>query len=120
MSAIRIFTDEDVYGAVAPALRRAGIDVLSTVEAGRGGEPDESQLDWASHENRALVTFNVRHFANLHSVRLAEGRHHAGIIVSSQRPVGDVIRRLLRLASALDAESMRDRLEFLSDWQPKE
>jgi hypothetical protein len=47
---------------------------------------------------------------------MAEGRHHAGIIVSSQRPIGDVIRRLLHLASALDAESMRDRLEFLTDW----
>jgi hypothetical protein len=52
MSAIRFFMDEDVYGAVAPAMRRSGID----------------------------------------------------------------IRRLLRLASVLDAESMRDRLEFLSDW----
>ncbi|MEW5941162.1 MAG: DUF5615 family PIN-like protein [Chloroflexota bacterium] len=116
MSAIRFFTDEDVYGAVAPALRRAGIDALSTAEAGRGGESDESQLDWASNENRALFTFNVGHFAKLHANHMAEGRHHAGIIVSSQRPIGDVIRRLLHLASALDAESMPDRLEFLSDW----
>ena len=49
-------------------------------------------------------------------MRMTEGRHHAGIVVSSQRPIGEVIRRLLHLASALDAESMRDRLEFLSDW----
>ena len=116
MTAIRFFMDEDVYGAVAPALRRASIDALSTREAGRGGESDESQLDWASKENRALFTFNVAHFTALHAARIAQGRHHAGIIVSSQRPVGEVIRRLLRLASALEAEAMRDRLEFLSDW----
>lgn len=116
MSAIRFFMDEDVYGAVAPALRREGIDAVSTPEVGRGGESDESQLDWASSENRALFTFNVGHFAGLHASRLAEGRHHPGIVVSSQRPIGDVIRRLLHLASELDAESMRDRLEFLSDW----
>jgi hypothetical protein len=116
MSAIRFFTDEDVYGAVAPALRREGIDAVSTPEARGGGESDESQLDWASRENRALFTFNVGHFANLHAMRMAEGRHHAGVAVSSQRPIGDVIRRLVHLASALDAESMRDRLEFLSDW----
>jgi hypothetical protein len=108
--------DEDVYGAVAPALRRAAIDALSTTEAGRGGESDESQLDWASNENRALFTFNVGHFATLHAVRIAQGRHHAGIIVSSQRPIGDVIRRLVHLASTLEAEAMCDRLEFLSDW----
>jgi hypothetical protein len=116
MSAIRFFMDEDVYGAVVPALRRAGFDALSTTETGRGGATDESQLDWASAENRVLFTFNVGHFANAHSVQLAQGRHHAGIIVSSQRPVGDVIRRLLLLANALDAESMRDRLVFLGDW----
>jgi len=107
MSAIRFFMDEDVYGAVAPALRRAGIDAISTMEADRGGESDVSQLDWASNEDRALVTFNVGHFAHLHSVRMAEGQHHAGIVVSSQRPIGDVIRRLLqprqRLGRRFDA-----------------
>jgi len=116
MSAIQFLIDEDVYGAVAPALRRSGIDAISTIEAGRGGESDESQLDWASKEDRAVFTFNVAHFAHLHGVRIAQGRHHAGIIVSSQRSIGDVIRRLLHLAGAFDAESMRDRLEFLSDW----
>ena len=116
MSAIRFFTDEDIYGAVAPALRRARINAISTPEAGRGGDSDESQLEWASREGRAIVTFNVGHFAELHAGWLAAGRHHAGIVVSSQRPIGDVIRRLLHLRNDMDAESMRDRLEFLSDW----
>ena len=49
-------------------------------------------------------------------MRIAQGRHHAGIVVSSQRPIGGVIRRLRHLANTLDVESMRDRLEFLSDW----
>jgi hypothetical protein len=111
-----LLLDEDVYGAVAPALRRAGLDAISTMEAGRGGQTDESQIDWALAENRTLFTFNVGHFANLHSIRIAHGLCHSGIIVSSQRPIGDVIRRLLHLANTLDAESMRDRLEFLSDW----
>jgi hypothetical protein len=69
MSEIRFLMDEDVYGAVAPTLRRAGFDALSTPEAGRGGQTDQSQLDWASKENRALFTFNVGHFANSHSMR---------------------------------------------------
>jgi hypothetical protein len=116
MSAVRFFMDEDVYGAVAPALRRAGIDAISTAEAGRGGDADDSQLDWASSENRALVTFNVGHLAELHATWMTAGRRHAGIVVSSQRPIGEAIRRLLHLASVLDGESMRDRLEFLSDW----
>jgi hypothetical protein len=48
MSGPRFFTDEDVYGAVAPALRKAGFDAVSTPEARRLGESDESQLTWAA------------------------------------------------------------------------
>ncbi len=116
MSAIRLFTDEDVYGAVAGVLRSAGIDALSTPEVVRLGESDEAQLDWATAEERAFVTFNVAHFAALHADWVRQNRHHAGIILSSQRPLGDLLRRLKRLAAALDSETMRDRLEFLADW----
>lgn len=44
MAAIRFFTDEDIYGAVATALRHLGIDAVSTPESGRRGESDVSQL----------------------------------------------------------------------------
>ena len=116
MTAIRLFTDEDVYGAIAPALRRACFDAVSTPEASRLRESDESQLLWSTNEGRVLVTFNVAHFAGMHAAWLRSGCHHAGIAVSVQRPIGDVLRRLLHLANKLDADAMRDRLEFLSDW----
>ena len=116
MSALRFFTDEDVYGAVAPALRRAGVDAVSTPETGRRGESDESQIEWAAAEGRTLVTFNAAHFAELHAIWMRRGQRHAGIVVSSQRPIGDMVRRLLHLANTLDAGSMGDRLEFLGDW----
>ena len=34
----------------------------------------------------------------------------------SRRPIGDLMKRLLHLGSVLDADSISDRLEFLSDW----
>jgi hypothetical protein len=116
MTTIRLFTDEDVYGAVAVALRRAGVDAVSTPEAGRLRESDDSQLQWAANEGRVLVTFNVAHFAGMHAAWLRGGRHHAGIVVSSQRPIGELLRRLLHLGNTLDADAIQDRLEFLSDW----
>jgi hypothetical protein len=116
MSAIRFFTDEDVYGAVAGALRRAGFDAASAPEAGRLRESDESQLLWAATQGYVFVTFNVGHFAGRHSEWLRRGQHHAGIIVSQQLPIGDILRRLLHLATKLEAEAMHDHLEFLSDW----
>lgn len=116
MSQIRFFTDEDVFGAVAVALRKAGFDASSTPDAGRVGQSDESQLQWATEAGRVLVTFNVAHFAKLSAEWLQQGRHHAGIVLSTQRPIGDLLRRVLHLAGTLDAEEMCDRIEFLSDW----
>ena len=80
------------------------------------GESDESQLGWAAGEGRVLVTFNVAHFASLHSRWIDQGEHHAGIVVSTQRPIGEMLRRLQRLAREVDSDAMRDRLEFLSNW----
>jgi hypothetical protein len=116
MTGAKFFTDEDIYAAVAPALRKAGLDAVSAREAVRLGEGDESQLAYAVGEGRVLVTFNVAHFAALHADWRRVGKHHAGIVVSSQRPISDLLRRLFHLADALDAEAMQDRLEFLSDW----
>jgi hypothetical protein len=116
MAPIRIFTDEDVYGSVAPRLREKGFDAVSTPEAKRLGESDESQLKWASQEGRVFLTFNVGHFARLHHQWVMGSHHHAGIVVSSQRAIGDLLRRVLALASALNADDMRDRIEYLTNW----
>jgi hypothetical protein len=116
MAVLAFLTDEDVYGAVAPALRGGGLDAVSTPETGRLGQSDESQLAFAADEGRVLVTFNVAHFAALHSLWLNQDRHHAGIVVSRQRSIGDVVRRLINIANSLDADQMQDRLEYLGDW----
>jgi uncharacterized protein DUF5615 len=116
MTAIRFFTDEDVYGSIAPALRKMGVDATSTPEAGRLGSLDEDQLAWAASAGRVLVTFNVGDFAAHHAAWMRADKHHAGIIVSSQLAIGDVLRRLGHVATTLDADAMKDRLEFLSDW----
>lgn len=116
MGQLRLFIDEDVYGAVTTALRKAGFDVVSTPDTRRLGQSDESQLLWASDEQRAIVTFNVAHFANLHVQWLSTGKNHAGIIVSAQRPIGEVVTKLVHLASTMNENEMKNRLEFLSDW----
>ncbi len=108
MNAPRFFTDEDVYAAIASSLRKAGFDAVSAPEAGRLGLSDESQLTWAADEARVLVTFNVAHFAKLHGVWMRKGRGHAGLVVSNQRPIGDVLRRLMHLAETLDARDAQD------------
>jgi hypothetical protein len=116
MTPIRLLTDEDVCGSIAAKLRTRGIDAVSTPEVRRLGETDASQLVWAARGNRVLLTFNVAHFARLHGEWMRLSRHHRGIVVSSHRPIGDVLRRVMALVAAVDAEEMRDRLEYLSNW----
>jgi hypothetical protein len=48
---------------------------------------------------------------------LAMSQHHAGIAVSEQMPVGEVLKRVQNLAAALKAEDMAVRLEYLSGWE---
>ncbi len=80
------------------------------------GELNRVPSPGAAGQQRVLVSFNVGHFAALHAKWLSQDRHHAGIIVSAQRPIGECVRRLLHLADTLKADSMQDRLEYLSDW----
>ncbi len=116
MKRIRIFTDEDIYASVAVSLRTLGYDALSTPESGRYGLDDELQLSYSSDLGCAILTFNVGHFAKLHAEWMAQGREHAGIIVSQQRPQGDLLRRLAALLQTIDADTMRNRIEFLGQW----
>jgi len=43
MAQVRFFMDEDVYGVIAIALRKAGWDGVSTPETTRPGQTDESR-----------------------------------------------------------------------------
>ena len=110
---LRLFFDEDVHAAVAVALRKRGHDAVLALEEKRLGLSDESQLNFATEENRCLVTFNVGDFVRLHNRWIDGGREHAGIIVSKQLPVGELLRRLLALLQKKSGDSMRGQVRFL-------
>jgi hypothetical protein len=110
---LRLFLDEDVHAALAVALRKRGHDAVHALEEKRLGLSDESQLNFATEENRCLVTFNVGDFVRLHNRWIDEGREHAGIIVSKQLPVGESLRWLLALLQKESGDSMRGQVRFL-------
>jgi len=103
---------------LARALRSRGIDVLTATDAGLIRRPDESHLNFAAVQGRALYSFNVADFHEIHTQRLATGRSHAGIILAQQKRylIGEQVRKLVRLMGVLTAEAMKNREEFLSRW----
>jgi len=110
---LRLFLDEDVHTALAVALRKRGCDAVHASKEKRLGLSDESQLNFATLQNRCLVTFNAGDFVRLHNRWVEAGREHAGIIVSKQLPVGESLRRLLALLQEESADSMLGQVRFL-------
>ena len=81
---VRLYFDRHIKKQLAIDLRERGFDVLLTEESGLDTAPDEDQLAFATKENRAILTFNIRDFAPLHEQWIAAERLHAGIVVSQQ------------------------------------
>jgi hypothetical protein len=116
---LRLYFDEDsLRHALVVALRARGIDVMTALEAGRGGRSDEDHLEYATSQGRVLYTFNIADFYQLHTDWLNGARSHAGLILCQQQQysIGEQLRRLLNLIAARSAEDMIDRAEFLSTW----
>ncbi len=115
---IKLYLDEDVPEAVAMALKLRGYDVLSTREAEKKGLSDIAQLEYASSEERILITHNIADFSKIHSEFIKKGRGHNGIIFSKQLPIGLIVKGLLKLLSNLTPLKARNQVLWLNDWLP--
>lgn len=106
---IRYHTDEHIARAVIEGLRRRGIDVSTTFEAGLRSATDEEQLNHAHDAGRVFVTQDTD-FLRLH----AQGTPHSGIAFFRQgEAAGDMLRMLVLLFDVLTAEEIAGRVEFL-------
>ena len=63
---IRLYLDEDVFKAIAPALRARGFDAVSVHELHHYGWSDAEHLAYAAGEGRAIFTFNAVDYIALH------------------------------------------------------
>lgn len=116
---ISLYLDEDTMRAsLLQALRAQGLDVTSAQEKQMKGCSDEEQLRFATEQGRAIYSFNRKHYMALHTRFIEQGISHAGIIleIHNRWPVGEQMRRLVKLVDTLSAEELVNRVEFLSSW----
>ena len=94
-----LYADENFPHQVVEILRQLGHDVVTALEASRAGRaiPDKEVLDFATSENRALLTLNRWDFVALHRL----STDHAGIIVCSVDV--DVDGQARRINDAIEA-----------------
>jgi Domain of unknown function (DUF5615) len=114
VAAIRIYTDESVDVAVAAGPKRRGVDAWSARDVGNLGLSDEEQLRYASLE-QAVIFSHDADFLRLARDWTQQGIGHTGIIYVQEQKlgVGECVRRLLDYALMLEADEMRNRIEFL-------
>lgn len=93
---VPLFIDECVHVKLAEALRSVGWDAVHVAEVHRKRESDESQLIFATSEGRAVITYNARDYNPMHWRWQADGRKHAGLILSRdyKQDVGGLFRDL--------------------------
>lgn len=115
---LRVYMDMDSLDSnVVEALRAAGIDVLTTPEAGNERASDEDQLAFATAEGRVIYTANRADYSRLHAALMRAGGRHVGIIVRArqQTSIGKQIRGLGRICQAYEAEGLANLLVYLEN-----
>ena len=95
----RLYSNENFPLPVVEELRTLGHDVVTIQETGKADQalPDDKVLEFATAENRAVLTLNRRHFIRLHH----EQPQHAGIIVCTVDP--DFARQAERIHQSISA-----------------
>ena len=109
-STICFHLDENGSRAIAEGLRRRGINVTTTPEAGLLGASDEMQAAYGLCEGRVVITQD-RDFLRLH----AASPSHSGIVYCDKdsRSIGEIIRSLVLIWEIYDPEEIAGRVEYL-------
>jgi Domain of unknown function (DUF5615) len=108
---IRFHLDENCNRAIAEGLRRRGVDVTTTPEAGLLTATDEVQAAHALSEVRIIFTQD-RDFLRLHAAGVA----HAGIAYCDKDTlsIGEIISGLILIWEVYDPEDMAGKIEYLA------
>ncbi len=110
----RLYMDHHVPAAVTDGLRLRGVDVLTSHEDGTSELDDAPLLQRARELGRVLFTQDTDLLVLAHEWQKSE-REFAGIFYGHQLQltIGQAVRDLELASRVLEAEEMRNRVEFL-------
>ncbi len=107
---VRFHLDENVDPDIARALRRHGVDVTTTVEAGLRMSDDETQWTYAQREERVIVTHDDDFL-----VLASQSTEHFGVAYCRphKRSIGEILETLRLIYEVLSPDELRGRVEYL-------
>jgi predicted nuclease of predicted toxin-antitoxin system len=98
----RFYLNENIAASLAGLLGQNGHDVLTTQGAGKRGAGDEAQLDYATENDRILLTHNRRDFRQIHRRQQFIGKRHRGVILLGEAEPEVLIRRIQAFVDHFD------------------
>lgn len=113
----KLHLNEHLSPRLAQQLRHYNFDVTSTLESNLVSKSDKEQLEFCCAEGRAILTFNVDHFALLHEEFMATKKEHYGIILSTREPIGVLLHRLLRLLNSVSSDELKNQVRWLNEFK---
>ena len=108
---IRLYFDEHVNGALARALRRHNVDVLTVQQDGLEGEPDPVIFERATELGRVLVSFD-RDMVAIADEHVTLELDFAGLLFLRRATIGQHVDNLEYLAT-LEPMEFFNKILFL-------
>ena len=107
--ALKFHLDEHVSRAIAGGLRRRGINVTTTVDAGLMAADDLLHIAFGVREHRVIYTQDDDFLAIA-----ASGVQHCGVVYnhSGVRSIRQIIEFLTLLSDYMTEQEMMDHVEF--------
>jgi hypothetical protein len=112
----RLLADENFNGRILRALQRQipDLDVVRVQDTLLYGTDDQTLLQFAADENRAVLTHDVETLVGYAWERVRSGMVMPGVIVAlTDRPIGQVIGDLEILLLASQPEELEAQILFL-------
>ena len=113
---IRFVTDEDFDGRIVRGLsrRNSDLNLVRVQDVGLMGASDEKLLEWATDNNRIVLTHDKRTMPRHVRDRLAAGLHVPGVfIVNDSASVGRCIDDLQLIAGCSHESEWQDQIIYL-------
>ncbi len=116
MPQLRLYMDKHIPKAITSELRKHGIDVIRCEEVGMGAATDLEHLEYASSENRIVVTHD-KDFTKLHAQWQSKAKPHSGIICVSrhlqgQHGIGPIVKSIIMYDDMVEGEAASIKEDF--------
>ena len=109
---LRIYLVEDVDVLLGRLLNIRGFDCTSAPEEGHLGSRDEQHLDWASAQQRIIISHNRVDFEKL-ARKWWNVRDQAGIVLAVRRAdTYELLRRVLPVLNIYDQSGWRNTVMY--------